>query len=368
MSLCGQNQFALFMPDLWREQMPWPFCILPALYRWVTGPGIPCWRFLWTFLHHSSMRVWLLKLITPLIAPQLVTYLRTVQPDIVVSLHPLMNHLGLEMMRRAELDVPFVTVVVDLVTAHPIWFSPDVTLCIVATEAARHRALRAGLSEKQVKVLGHPVRRSFIEQASNKHVVRQTMGLLPNSPVVLLVGSTAGRGPILETALAIAKQTPHVQMLIVCGENRHLYHCLKEQEWPSCTHVLGYVENMQELMAAADILVTKAGPSTISEALCMGLPIIVSNFIPGQEAGNVDYILENQVGVYNSEPHEIAHSIQTWLEPANWTLEEMSDKTRQIAQPRAAQEIAIEVCRQLQEKVTARCTCHQIDTNPYSVP
>lgn len=73
------------------------------------------------------------------------------------------------------------------------------------------------------------------------------------------------------------------------------------------TQILGYAENMHELMIAADILVTKAGPSTISEALCIGLPMIVSNFIPGQEVGNINYILENQVGLYSSAPQEIAY-------------------------------------------------------------
>lgn len=152
--------------------MPWPFCMLLTLYHWVTGPGTPIWRLLWNLLRIPSLRDLFINFSTPLIASQLESYLHSVQPDVVVSLHALTNHLGLDILRRSGLQVPFITVVVDLVSAHPFWFCPDVTQCIVATDTARRCALAAGLANEQIKILGHPVRRGFTDQVSSKYQIR----------------------------------------------------------------------------------------------------------------------------------------------------------------------------------------------------
>jgi 1,2-diacylglycerol 3-beta-galactosyltransferase len=93
-------------------------------------------------------------------------------------------------------------------------------------------------------------------------------------------------------------------------------------------------------MGASDLLVTKAGPGTLSEAFIAGLPVIISGFIPGQEEGNVDYTLEHQAGVYASEPDEIGHLIREWLCSDDDTLSQMAANAAGLARPEAALVIA----------------------------
>ncbi|MCA9975497.1 MAG: glycosyltransferase, partial [Anaerolineales bacterium] len=96
-----------------------------------------------------------------------------------------------------------------------------------------------------------------------------------------------------DIAREIAQRVPQAQLIVVAGRNKELKQRLENVAWEIPAHIFGFVHNMPELMGAADILITKGGPGTISEAFIAGLPVIISGYIPGQEAGNVQYVLEN---------------------------------------------------------------------------
>ncbi|HEX7593932.1 MAG TPA: hypothetical protein VF429_07145, partial [Anaerolineae bacterium] len=93
-------------------------------------------------------------------------------------------------------------------------------------------------------------------------------------------------------------------------------------------------------MRASNVLITKAGPGTISEALACGLPILLSGFLPGQEEGNVTFVQESGIGVLREKPAEIVRTLAEWLTPGNDTLPCFAARARQLARPRAALEIA----------------------------
>lgn len=102
------------------------------------------------------------------------------------------------------------------------------------------------------------------------------------------------------------------------------------------------------VVVAADVLVTKAGPGTIAEAAAVGLPVMVTSFLPGQEAGNVDIVLNAGFGDYCEEPETIALEIACWLqEPL--LLDEMSRKARGVGSPHAAEEIALDIGKTTQQ-------------------
>ena len=105
---------------------------------------------------------------------------------------------------------------------------------------------------------------------------------------------------------------------------------------------LGFVTNMAEYMVAADVLVSKAGPGTIAEAAAIGLPIMVTSYLPGQEAGNVDIVLNGGFGDYCEDPETIALEIACWLQEPN-LLEKMSRKAMRVGYPNAAEEIALDI-------------------------
>ncbi len=147
-------------------------------------------------------------------------------------------------------------------------------------------------------------------------------------------------GPVYETARAIASSVPSAQLIIVAGRNAALQQQLKTTTWEIPTQLYGFASNMPELMGVSDVLVTKAGPGTLSEAFIAGLPVIISGFIPGQEEGNVHYVLEHQAGAYAPDPAKIVSLVQEWLQPDDDTLSQMAANAAALARPQAATIIA----------------------------
>jgi 1,2-diacylglycerol 3-beta-galactosyltransferase len=119
---------------------------------------------------------------------------------------------------------------------------------------------------------------------------------------------------------------------------------LEAYPWPEGVHVtvLGYVSNMDEWMTAADCLVTKAGPGTIAEACARGLPVMLSSYLPGQEAGNVKFVLEGGFGSYSPKSSVISKTVSGWLDNSE-LLQEMSAKASSAGAPEATLQIAEDI-------------------------
>jgi len=354
------NEFTVRIVDAWRTCAPWPINQIPDAYPWLVSDGLWLWNALW----RTDDKAWSPHVIswvfTPFVRRSAIELFRTEAPDLVVSVHPIINHIPLRVLRNTlKIDVPYVTVVTDMVTAHPTWFCRKADYCIVPTEAARQRALRYGMRPDRVEVVGQPVGLSFAAGAGEKCQLRDKLGIDRDRPTVLIVGGGEGVGPVYETARAIAANVPNAQLIIVAGRNAALQQQLDETNWEIPTQTYGFVTNIPELMGASDVLVTKAGPGTLSEAFIAGLPVIISGFIPGQEEGNVHYVLEHQAGAYAPDPARIVSLIREWLQPGNDTLSQMAAHAAALARPEAAIVIAqrlghILIERQARLPVSAR--------------
>jgi len=159
---------------------------------------------------------------------------------------------------------------------------------------------------------------------------------------VLIAGGGEGAGGLAESISALARQPLDAQLVIVAGRNRQLYEEVRQMRFARRmpAHVFGFVDNMPALMRAADVVVTKAGPGTICEAIACGLPILLTGAIPGQEEGNVAYVLDNRIGVLAQTPEKLSAAVRTLLEPGSETLEEMRSNVRRLSRPRASFDIA----------------------------
>ena len=337
------DQYETIINDIWKQHTPWPFNKLPDTYPWLSGSGQAVWRLMWLASKRKNGD-FLFSAVAPIISRRIIRYLQTIQPDLIISVHPLMNHLGLEWVEKAQLDIPFVTVVTDMVTLHPYWICPDVTRCIVSTDPAYEHALRFGMPPEKLSIHGQPVDMKFSQLTGEKIVLREKLGLNTTQRTILLVGGGEGTGRVYDIARELAQSAPDAQLMIVAGRNQKLKSRLENTAWEIPTTVFGFVNNMPELMGAADVLITKAGPGTISEAFIAGLPPLLSGYIPGQEAGNVTYVQEHGAGTYAKKPQDIASIVREWLDPANQTLQQMKDNAARLARPTASLDIAADVC------------------------
>jgi 1,2-diacylglycerol 3-beta-galactosyltransferase len=270
--------------------------------------------------------------------------------DAVVSVHPLFNHCVNWVLRDLGLRLPYTTVVTDLWTAHAFWFYPDVQHLIVPTEGARERAIRCGVAPARIAVRGLPLARRYtanLKETRDRAAIRSRLGLAPDGRVVLLAGGGEGMGPLekmtraLDTALPVTG--PPTQLVVIAGRNAKLQTRLQATTWRRPVRVEGFVTNMPDWMAAADVLVTKAGPGTITEGLVSGLPLVLMSKVPGQEDGNVDYVTSQKLGIWEPKPERAAEQVRRWFEPGNSDLDAMSTRARQLANPDAASAIARDI-------------------------
>lgn len=245
----------------------------------------------------------------------------------------------LDYLVRNKIDIPYVTVVTDLVTAPPIWFDPRVDMCIVPTEVAKQLALEAGINNARIKVTGLPISTKFYAKHAPKAELRQKFGWPDNRTVILLMAGGEGVGPLQEIGQAISAQIPDAALVIVTGKNTRLKSQLESLRWQIPVFIYGFSTEIDEFMYASDIFVTKAGPTNITEAFACGLPMVIYGHLPGQEEGNVTYVTDEGAGVWAPTPDEVVTAIQRWMKyPAQ--LRAAASTSKALSTPHAGRDIA----------------------------
>ncbi len=330
------NRISTQMVDIFLDFAPRPLNYLPKWYPYmVRFPEV--WGFSYRLSNGSRRARVIVESAYPYVRRSLHKVINQNPADMIVSLHPLANDPFLHALGKGH--PPFITVVTDLVTTHALWYHEGVDLCLVPTEAARQRGLLANLRPEQLKVVGLPVADRFCQPTGDKTALRQRLGWPDDCLVVLLVGGGEGMGPLEKTALAIAEANLPVTLVVIAGRNAELKERLEARQWPMRTFIYGFVHEMPDFMQAADILVTKAGPGTISEALNAGLPMILYSRLPGQEDGNVDYVISEGVGFWAPKTSYIVSALQAWISHPK-QRELAAEACCQAARPQAAREIA----------------------------
>ena len=283
------------------------------------------------------------------------SYMESFGPDIVVSVHPLCQDPFIRILKKmggGQRKIPFVTVVTDLGGAHNHWFHKEVDKCCVPGDEIEAIALRRGLKPSQIKKHGLPVRAGFWEAAAKKKsnkAIRAQLGL-DDKVTVLVAGGGDGVGGLQKVAESVGENLARIgtpsQMVVICGKNEKVAKALRERQWKGDVNVVvnGFVSNMDEWMIASDCLVTKAGPGTIAEASIVGLPTMLSGFLPGQEAGNVPYVINAGFGDFSKDPGKIGSTVASWLANEQG-LATMSRKATSVGprHAKATKEIAVEI-------------------------
>ena len=324
------------MVDIFLDAAPRPLNYAPRMYPYmVRMPEV--WGLGYRISDGERSSKLIVKGAYPYVRRKLRKVINRFPADMIVSVHPLANEPFLHALGIKR--PPFITVVTDLITGHNLWYHRGVDLCVVPTAAAYQHALLAGLRPEQVKIIGLPVADRFCQPSGDKNQLRQMLGWTQDGLVVLLVGGGEGMGPLEKTAVAIAEANLPITLVVVAGRNVELKQRLNARQWPMKTLIYGFVHEMPDFMRAADILVTKAGPSTISEALNAGLPLILYSRLPGQEDGNVDYVLSEGVGLWAPKPSYIVSALHAWITHPR-QLELAAEACREAARPEAAREIA----------------------------
>ncbi|XP_078438529.1 putative monogalactosyldiacylglycerol synthase 3, chloroplastic isoform X2 [Wolffia australiana] len=329
------DEYRVFVKDVWKEHAGWPLNDMERSYKFMVK-HVQLWKVAFHGTYPREVEEGLMKY----------------RPDIIISVHPLMQHIPLLVLKwqRLHMNVVFVTVVTDLNTCHPTWFHRRVTRCYCPSMEVSQRAFAEGLNHSQLRVFGLPIRPSFCRPLPSKRELREELEMDLELPAVLLMGGGEGMGPVKKTAEALMEALfdlnlgrPIGQIVIICGRNQALVSALRSLSPKIPTIIRGFETQMEKWMDVCDCIITKAGPGTIAEALIKGLPIILNDFIPGQEVGNVPYVVDNGAGVFSESPAETAALVARWFGPAADEMRAMAQRARALAQPNAVYDIVRDI-------------------------
>lgn len=259
--------------------------------------------------------------------------------DAIVSTYPTYAQPVARALRRTERDVPLAVVITDLTDVQRIWYSRSATFHFVPTKHIRQQAYENNIPATQVRVTGLPVHPDFARETRDQGELRETLGWDLDKRTVIIVASIRTQ-QMATLSRMLDRADMELQLAVVCGGDRELYETLQSTDWHGPVHLYDWVEEMPQLMKASDFIIAKAGGLIVSEALACGLPMIIPEALPGQETGNVRYVVDNHAGAWAPGPAEVLVAAHSWLSGEPPRLEEMRVNARELGKPRAAYEIA----------------------------
>jgi processive 1,2-diacylglycerol beta-glucosyltransferase len=273
-------------------------------------------------------------------------YVRQFKPDLVLCTHYLPLEMLGQLRKKKKHDGahPLVVSIVTDFEAHALWMDTVVDFYCVAAEETRVRLVARGASAEDVIATGIPISTKFSAKPDGK-IVRRKCGLRDDLPVLLVLGGGFGMGPVEKILTELDKVTRPLQIVVVTGRNEALRRDLAAQDWKHPTRVLGFASNMHELMAVADLVITKPGGLTSSEALAMGKPLFILNPIPGQEAANSDFLLERGAAAKANRVEDLPYRIEQLL--GSKKLSAMARAAKGLGRPGAAADICRACCERM---------------------
>lgn len=259
-------------------------------------------------------------------------------PEVIISTHFLGSEIAAFLKRRKLIHSRIITVVTDF-GVHPFWIAEGTDEYVVACGKTREALIRNGVPQKSILELGIPVEEAFTV-SYDRAAVCAKLGIEKGRFTVLLMTGSFGLGPLEKIAEMLHK---YAQVLVICARNKSLFKRLTRKRLSQVT-VLGFVDNIPELMAVSDLIITKAGGSTLSEILNMELVPIFISVIPGQEEANVELLSGYGIGSVPGDLRQLKNLVIEFINHPD-RLSEAKRRARDLKRSSTSKDICNAVCQ-----------------------
>lgn len=263
-------------------------------------------------------------------------------PEVVYCTQAFPCGMVADYKRSCETNIKLIGVLTDH-APHSYWLHDEVDYYIVPSHDTKDALIKKGVDTGKIKVLGIPVDPRFAEKKS-KQQMRDKLSLKRDLPVLLLMGGNQGLGSIGEVSKSLLSDKEHnYQLVVVTGKNKRLagkLNRLAKGKGGENIHIFSYVDNIDEFMEAADLIITKAGGMTTAEAMAKRLPLLIIDPIPGQERYNTDHFVSQGAAIEVSDFNEI-HRVINDLFDSTDRMERLKKSIKELAKPNSARDIAL---------------------------
>lgn len=267
-------------------------------------------RFVWKAVFKATQGADLVpETMALLVQKRLDSYLRESRPDLILTVHPMFLGSVIDALEKLQLDIPVVAVEADLVNIHSTWCDPRVAKAICPTKEAYDCSIALGMPQEKLEIIGFPTRGAFVE-AARRMGERSYDASRPLK--CLMTGGGGGAGDIEGYATSLLKDTDAF-LTVVCGSNEKLRARLEEkfgEKYAGRVRILGFVTDMAAEYEKADVAISRASPNCMFEAIVMGVPMVITGALPGQERDNPSFAAQHNLGIICDEPEDMAERIR----------------------------------------------------------
>lgn len=263
------------------------------------------------------------------------------KPDVIVCTHPFPLQMACSLKKKGIIDVPIVNIITDYAT-HKSWINEYVDAYIVAHEMLTFELIERGVQKDKIHSFGIPVGNKFLNQKDRKSILRNYN--LGDKPTYLIMGGSLGIGKIKVLFSNLIQSPKDIQIIIVCGNNiklkkqlEKIYQCSKSNK---NVLILGYTNEINDLMSISDALITKPGGLTIAEALIAKVPLVIFSPIPGQEEKNANFLLNNGAAIRLERLNKFDSNLFQYIENP-LRISHMKEMYQYLAKPNSSQKITV---------------------------
>jgi UDP-N-acetylglucosamine:LPS N-acetylglucosamine transferase len=273
-------------------------------YRFVSRYALWLWATEFRLSDTSQSALLLHRLFTLTITKALSALLDRCQPDLIITTYPFLSYEVMHVLKQRRAAIPFVMLFADPNGVHASWLTArDVAATLAPTRETYDQALAAQFPPERVYQSGWPVRRQFYcVQPEQRLTILKKIGFDPQRLTVFLQGGGEGAAQFARTVERVLS-IPDLQVILAAGTNLTLITHFGRDERANI-FVLPFTREIAPYMAAADVIMGKAGPNMLFEAVTLGKPFIATAYIPGQEKANLEFILHHKLGWVALEPSQ----------------------------------------------------------------
>lgn len=276
--------------------------------------------------------------VNEIVIRKLIPLIEEFKPDIIVSTHPISNEMISILKAKGKIDIPIVTIMTDY-APHNFWIHPYINAYVVSNDDMVQEMVNRGVPSELIYPLGIPVKPEFIKEYYKKETLH-SINLKETKKTILLMSGSLGLGKVMDLYEQLQTIPQDIQILIIAGNNKRLYNHLMEESFESKipTRIIGYTSEVCKYMQAADILITKPGGLTVTEAIVSHIPMAIFSAIPGQEEKNAEFLLRHNLAINLEEGKDCSPQISALLSNSE-LLNTMEKNCEKYAKPNSGNDI-----------------------------
>lgn len=281
---------------------------------------------------------------------RVVELLRESKPDMILFVNPMPSNIVPSLLKKGKIKIKKATLITDY-AMHKGWLNDEIDCYFVGREELKEKIIEASTKKPEIHVTGIPIEDKFMMEVSQKEIAGK-YGLDIEIPIILVMGGGLGLGSIRETITTIDEIESPMQTIVLAGRNEKLRGKLQAIKFRDdhVVRILGFCDNVHELMTISNILISKSGGLTMAEATCKKLPVLIINPIPGQEVINAKYFDRLGTASYIKNIKDLKMAIINLIFVNPKRREKMAKMCEKVMKPDAANKISQIIINQLKEQ------------------